>query len=55
MSRKLQTNDPDDAQLSPGGKAHVALANWDADETPERWTDLGHLPGTMRWLFPVIR
>ena len=43
MSRLLQTADPDDAQLIPGGSANLALAYWDADETPDGWTDAGHL------------
>jgi hypothetical protein len=43
MSRLLETGDPDDAQLSPGGIAAMALAYWDADETPEGWTGAGHV------------
>jgi hypothetical protein len=43
MSRKLRTGDPDDAQLSPGTTSYMALAYWDADETPDGWTELGHL------------
>ena len=43
MSRKLQTGDPDDAQLTLGETAYAALAYWDADETPDGWTDAGHL------------
>ncbi len=43
ISRPLNTGDPQDAQLQLGGKAYMALAYWDADETPDGWTDLGHL------------
>lgn len=43
MSRPLQTGDPDDAQLTPGGSAQVALAYWDADESAEGWSDAGHV------------
>ena len=43
MSRKLQTGDPDDAQLAAGGTASVAIAWWAADETAEGWTAAGHL------------
>ncbi len=43
MSRPLQTGDPDDAQLSLGATANLALAYWDADETPDGWTKAGHL------------
>ena len=39
----MSTGDPDDAQLNAGGKAFIALAYWDADETAEGWTDAGHL------------
>ena len=43
MSRPLQTADPDDAQFESGGTLQVALAYWDADETPDGWTSEGHL------------
>ncbi|NQW18376.1 MAG: hypothetical protein HQ478_12910 [Chloroflexi bacterium] len=43
ISRPLQTNDPDDAQFALGGTAQMALAYFDADETPEGWTAPGHL------------
>jgi hypothetical protein len=43
MSRRLFTGDPDDAQLTPGGTTNMALAFWDADETADGWTDIGHL------------
>ena len=43
MSRPLQTGDPHDAQLQRGTTAAIALAYWDPDETPDGWTDLGHL------------
>ncbi|MEE9198713.1 MAG: ethylbenzene dehydrogenase-related protein [Dehalococcoidia bacterium] len=43
MSRPLNTGDPEDGQLQLGGQAQMALAYWDADETPDGWTDAGHL------------
>ncbi|MFQ5873946.1 MAG: ethylbenzene dehydrogenase-related protein, partial [Dehalococcoidia bacterium] len=43
MSRPLNTGDPEDAQLSLGGTAQIALAYWDADENPDGWSDAGHL------------
>ena len=43
MSRPLQTGDPDDAQFVANAIIHMALAYWDADETPDGWTDEGHL------------
>ncbi len=43
LSRPLNTGDAQDAQLQPGSMANMALAYWDADETPDDWTDLGHL------------
>ena len=43
MSRPLQTGDTQDAQFASGGKAHLALAYFDPSETPEGWTDAGHL------------
>ena len=42
MARPLQTGDPEDVQLSPGGVTTISLAYWDADETPEGWEDDGH-------------
>ncbi|MBI4340405.1 MAG: c-type cytochrome [Chloroflexi bacterium] len=43
MSRPLATGDPQDVQLKLRGKAYVALAYWDPDETPDGWTEVGHL------------
>ena len=43
MSRPLDTADPQDAQFASGGIAMLALAYFDADETLEGWTDVGHL------------
>ncbi len=43
MSRPLNTGDPQDAQLVLGGTANMALAYWDADETADGWTEVGHL------------
>jgi hypothetical protein len=52
MSRKLETGDPDDAQFVAGGKAYLALACWDPDETADGWTDAGHLQsaGSSEWI-----
>ena len=55
MSRPLQTGDPEDAQLVAGGFAELALAYWDADETPDGWTDLGHLQSsTGGWIHVTL-
>ena len=54
MSRLLNTGDPDDAQFMPGGEAFLALAYWDADETPEGWTDAGHLQSSSGGWIEVI-
>jgi len=43
MSRPLQTGDTQDAQFAGGGKAYLALAYWDPNETVEGWTGAGHL------------
>jgi hypothetical protein len=43
MARPLQTGDPEDAQWEAGGMAEFVLAWWDGGETPEGWTDAGHL------------
>lgn len=43
MARPLQTGDPEDAQFESGGTAELVLAWWDGNETPEGWTDAGHL------------
>ena len=43
MSRPLDTGDTQDAQFASGGKAYLALAYFDPSETPEGWTDAGHL------------
>jgi hypothetical protein len=43
MSRPLQTGDTQDAQFASGEKAYLALAYFDPSETPEGWTDAGHL------------
>ena len=43
MSRPLQTGDTQDAQFASGQKAYLALAYFDPSETPEGWTDAGHL------------
>lgn len=43
MSRPLDTGDTNDAQFASGQTAHMALAYFDPSETPEGWTDAGHL------------
>jgi hypothetical protein len=43
MSRPLQTGDEQDAQFSVGGTALMALAYWDADNSPEGWDDAEHV------------
>jgi hypothetical protein len=43
MSRPLQTGDPQDAQFAAGSVASLALGWFDPNETPEGWTDAGHL------------
>jgi hypothetical protein len=43
MSRPLDTGDTQDAQFASGGTASIALAYFDPSETPEGWTDAGHL------------
>ena len=43
MSRPLATGDAQDAQFASGGKAFMALAYFDPDESLEGWTDTGHL------------
>ncbi|MFQ5793594.1 MAG: ethylbenzene dehydrogenase-related protein [Candidatus Bipolaricaulia bacterium] len=46
MSRPLQTGDPQDLQFLIGETYQLALAYWDPDETPNGWTDAGHLQST---------
>ena len=43
MSRPLSTGDSQDAQFAAGQTAYIALAYFDPSETPEGWTDAGHL------------
>ncbi len=43
MSRPLSTGDPQDAQLTGGGTAHIAIAYWDPKESTTGWSDAGHL------------
>jgi hypothetical protein len=51
MSRPLQTGDTQDAQFASGEKALLALAYFDPSETPEGWTDAGHLQSAdIGWL-----
>lgn len=51
ISRKLLTNDPDDAQVHLGDKIYVTLAYWDPDESPDGWSGPGHLQSSeFGWL-----
>jgi hypothetical protein len=43
MSRPLSTGDPQDAQLTSGGTANMAIAYWDPEESETGWSDAGHL------------
>jgi len=43
MSRPLQTGDTQDAQFASGKNAYLALAYFDPSESPDGWTDAGHL------------
>jgi hypothetical protein len=43
MSRPLQTGDAQDAQFEVGGTSLLALAYWDADNSPEGWDDAEHV------------
>lgn len=43
MSRPLNTGDPQDAQLTSGGTANMAIAYWDPKESAAGWSDAGHL------------
>jgi Ethylbenzene dehydrogenase len=43
MSRPLQTGDPQDVQLASPGAAAMGVAYWDPNETPDGWTEDGHL------------
>ncbi|HET9755287.1 MAG TPA: ethylbenzene dehydrogenase-related protein [Candidatus Limnocylindrales bacterium] len=42
IRRPLQTGDAQDAQFAVGQMALLALAYWDADQTPSGWKDEGH-------------
>jgi hypothetical protein len=51
MSRPLQTGDTQDVQFASGENAYLALAYFDPSETPEGWTDAGHLQSAdIGWL-----
>jgi hypothetical protein len=43
MRRTLQTGDVQDAQFTVGGTGLLALAYWDADNSPEGWDDADHV------------
>ena len=43
MRRPLQTGDSQDAQFVAGETALMALAYWDADNSPEGWDDAEHV------------
>ena len=42
IRRPLQTGDAQDAQFAAGAPSLLALAYWDADQTPSGWEDDGH-------------
>jgi hypothetical protein len=42
IRRPLQTGDEQDAQFAVGSPSMMALAYWDADQTPSGWEDDGH-------------
>ena len=42
IRRPLQTADEQDAQFAVGSPSMMALAYWDADQTPSGWEDDGH-------------
>jgi hypothetical protein len=42
IKRPLDTGDEQDAQFAVGSTALMALAYWDADQTPSGWEDDGH-------------
>jgi hypothetical protein len=43
IRRPLRTGDPQDAQFAAGDTALMALAYWDADNSPEGWDDPEHV------------
>ncbi len=51
MSRPLKTGDPQDAQFTVGGVAHLALAYWDPDARDDGWGRIDHLQSSyLGWL-----
>ena len=54
MSRPLQTGDSYDAQFEIGGAALMALAYWDADNSPEGWSDAEHVQSSNEGWIQVL-
>ncbi len=51
MSRPLQTGDAQDAQFAVGQSALLALAYWDADNSPDGWEDAEHVQSSsLGWI-----
>jgi hypothetical protein len=51
VGRPLQTGDPQDAQFTVGGVAHLALAYWDPDARDDGWGRIDHLQSSyLGWL-----
>ena len=51
MSRPLQTGDVQDAQFAVGHSVLLALAYWDADNSPEGWDDAEHVQSSsLGWI-----
>jgi len=56
FSRPLQTGDPQDAQFASGSTAHIALAFFDPNESPDGWSDAGHLQSAYTgWIEVTLR
>jgi len=54
MRRKLNTGDTQDAQFTVGGTALMALAYWDADNSPEGWDDADHVQSSNQGWIEVL-
>ncbi|MBK5269027.1 MAG: hypothetical protein JJE47_16525 [Acidimicrobiia bacterium] len=54
MRRPLQTGDSQDAQFTVGGSALMAVAYWDADNSPEGWDDPEHVQSSNQGWIEVL-
>ncbi|MFQ5554296.1 MAG: ethylbenzene dehydrogenase-related protein [Acidimicrobiia bacterium] len=54
MRRPLQTGDSQDAQFTVGGTGLMALAYWDADNSPEGWDDAEHVQSSNKGWIEVL-